>query len=265
MFAGYHGRKDLDGQVLVNVNGERCYRSGDYGRLDAKTGEVMFMGRRDFQIKLRGQRIELGHIEETIVGISESISNCIVMKYVHHEEEHLVAYVETVADGIDDEELRQKCLSHLSSCMIPSIFILLDRFPPSSNGKVDRKALPVPDFRAWKERATENREPMNLMERRVVQLWREILHIDQLPRNCPFFSLHGTSLSFMKLYSLYQLEFGKVQDIVTSLEQATIRQHAQLLAEADRSGSGIHYQSWLSLHTDQGKSTTTVYEAACYK
>ncbi|CAF4422359.1 unnamed protein product, partial [Adineta steineri] len=130
--------------------------TGDFGRIDGETGELIFMGRKDYQIKLRGQRIELGQIEHTIIKFSSLISGCIVMKYTYHEQEHIIAYVETTSTSVNDAELREKCLSTLPSYMVPSMFIILEKFPLSLNGKINRKALPIPDFMSFNKLINED-------------------------------------------------------------------------------------------------------------
>ncbi|CAF3701599.1 unnamed protein product [Rotaria sordida] len=79
VFAGYYGRADLTSQVLIDINGEQCYATGDLARLDFGSGELMFIGRRDFQVKVRGQRIELSAIELVIIQSSPSVINCVVV------------------------------------------------------------------------------------------------------------------------------------------------------------------------------------------
>lgn len=205
MFGGYYQRRDLTDRVLIDVNGEKCYRTGDLARIDAKTGELVFDGRKDFQVKLRGQRIELGHIEHTIIGFSPSISSCIVLKHLHRGQEQLVAYVETTSNATNEEDARQKCLSSLPAYMIPSVFIFLEKFPVTLNGKVDRKVLPSLSSLPMVKLLNTDLESMSPMEVHLHQLWCEVLHMDQISMTSSLFSLHGTSLSFMKLYSLYQL------------------------------------------------------------
>ena len=253
VFAGYYGRNDLTSQVLVEVENEECYATGDLGRLDVASGELYFAGRRDYQVKLRGQRIEVGEIEETVVKGSTLVTGCIVMKIVHHEEEHLVCYIEAPLDKIKEDDLRNQCRSSLAHHMIPSKFIILDRFPLTVNGKVNRKALPSPDFSSITRESADNITPHNDIEKRVQNLWCQVLGEEHIPINRSFFALHGSSLLFMKLYNHYQIEFGRVPDVVTCLRQATIYEHAQLLSETIASTNANQYQAWPCLKIDQGK------------
>lgn len=95
VFAGYHGRPELTAEVLIEVNGEQCYRTGDFGRWDTKCEQLIFVGRRDFQVKLRGQRIELSAIESVLMRSSSDVANCIVTKEESADQSHLAAYIKT--------------------------------------------------------------------------------------------------------------------------------------------------------------------------
>ena len=255
IFAGYYGRADLTAQVLIDVHGEQCYATGDFARWDLTVGELVFIGRRDFQVKLRGQRIELGQIETSIMKISSIISGCIVVKHTQDGQEHLLAYVEIPSGRIETHHLREECLRRLPSHLVPSLFTRLERFPLTPNGKIDRKALPKLDSVTSALSLDEETGRMSQMEQRVHELWRVVLHIERIPLGISFFAVHGTSLSFMKLYNLYQSEFGVVPDIADCFRQANIRQHAQLLTEAASLKDGRHYQAWTSLNITHGNLT----------
>ena len=242
---------------MIDINGEKCYRTGDFGRLDVKSGQLVFIGRKDFQVKLRGQRIELGQIEETVREISGLISGCIVMKYLHNEEEHLVAYVESSSDSVKEDELRDQCQCRLPPYMVPSMFVILERFPLSSNGKIDRKGLPPSNSVSLMDVIDDNNPPVSAMCVCVHELWCEVLHMKRISIDRSFFVLHGTSLLFMKLYNLYQIKFGISPDIVKCLRHATISEHAELLDEIINSTVCTRYQSWSCLNLDYGKMILT--------
>ncbi|CAF4593115.1 unnamed protein product, partial [Didymodactylos carnosus] len=154
VFVGYLHRDDLTRQVLIqipNVN-EKCYKTGDLVKIDSN-GELYFVGRVDFQIKLRGQRIEIGEIERIILNVSPCVTNCVVIKYQQQPEdqEHLIAYVQSSSSSSNNEmitieELKHYCQQYLPLYMIPTWFIILEQLPLNTNGKVDRKQLPKPDF-----------------------------------------------------------------------------------------------------------------------
>ena len=175
VFAGYLGRDDLTEKVLININGELFYRTGDLVRYD-NDGLLYYVGRKDHQVKLHGQRIELGEIERCLLDCSSHVSACVVTKYGDH---HLIAYVQS--DDIEENVLHDYCRSHLPPFMIPSIFIILKQLPLNTNGKLDRKALPSPDFSTLSSSSFFNQtnkvysEPSNEIEMRIHTLWCELL------------------------------------------------------------------------------------------
>ncbi|CAF1682357.1 unnamed protein product, partial [Adineta ricciae] len=130
VFAGYLHRDDLTSKALIHIDSDIYYRTGDIVRVDAN-GALHYRGRKDQQVKIRGQRIELGEIEKCI--LNTSVSACIVIKW---GEDHLVAYVQ--GSDVTENQLRDHCQSHLPPHMVPSMFIILDKLPLNANGKVDR-------------------------------------------------------------------------------------------------------------------------------
>ncbi|CAF4267201.1 unnamed protein product, partial [Adineta steineri] len=200
VFAGYLGRDDLTARVLVEIDSELFYRTGDLVKIDSN-GLLHYQGRKDHQIKLHGQRIELGEIERCLLNIT-SISACIVIKW---NDDYLVAYVQS-SSHMKDEELRQHCQSHLPPHMIPSIFIILDKLPLNPNGKVDRKQLPSPDFSlSTLLSADKSDTPLNPFEERIHTIWCQVLHSNQnhISRTTSFFSVGGHSLLLIQLYHHY--------------------------------------------------------------
>jgi acyl-coenzyme A synthetase/AMP-(fatty) acid ligase len=144
VFGEYYGREDLNEAVLIEMNGENCYKTGDYGGIDVKSGELMFVGRKDFQIKLRGQRIELSMIESAILHSSSEVLNCIVIKEDASNHSYLCAYLK-IRESMDKkkikEEVMTKCHDHLRSYMIPLKWFFVSDFLLNSNGKIDRQKL----------------------------------------------------------------------------------------------------------------------------
>jgi acyl-coenzyme A synthetase/AMP-(fatty) acid ligase len=146
VFAGYlTSDESINTRALVQlpdqkIDGMKFYRSGDLCRLNEQ-GEIICVGRADYQVKLRGQRLEVGEIEACIMQI-KNVTNCIVIKCSdsRSEQDFLGAYVESTSCSKD--EIHQQCRDHLPAYMVPSVFVILDRLPLNSNGKVDRKQLP---------------------------------------------------------------------------------------------------------------------------
>ncbi|CAF1449179.1 unnamed protein product, partial [Adineta steineri] len=188
VFAGYLGRDDLTHRTLLEIDDEIIYRTGDLVRMGHE-GHLYCVGRKDFQIKLRGQRIELGEIERCLLDIT-SISACVVMKY---NEDHLVAYVQS--SDINEQALREHCQSHLPPHMIPSFFIILDKLPLNPNGKIDRKVLPPPNFPSIQlTNSIELVLPTNDMEVSIHHIWCELFKQNQISTDTNIFTIGGHSL-----------------------------------------------------------------------
>ncbi|MDV8070277.1 non-ribosomal peptide synthase/polyketide synthase, partial [Rhodococcus sp. IEGM 1366] len=171
--------------------GERLYRTGDLVRW-TRSGSLEFVGRSDFQVKLRGQRIELGEIE-TLLAAQDVVSLAAVAVI----EDTLVAYVEPASGAVIDEtELRRRLADSLPGYMVPAVFMVLGALPLNANGKVDRRALPVPAFEAAVFRA-----PVSSVEQAVAQVFSDVLGIEQVGLDDDFFALGGNSLIATRVMS----------------------------------------------------------------
>ena len=252
VFGGYLHRQDQTDQVLVQLPNEEgiFYRTGDFVRIEPTSRLLFYVGRNDFQVKLRGQRIEVGEIEATIIKVRSDINNCVVIKLNHHNSEHLVAYLQTKA-RLDADLLREECSKHLPLYMIPSLFVLIDRFPLNPNGKIDRSALPSPHFSS--QTTNEGEEPPQTeMERRVASIWCDVLHLDSIRSTTKsFFKLGGHSLLLIRLHQTYQSIFQQSLNIADLFHQTTIQDHLKLL-EVHRP---IVEPTWHSLNINEGPAS----------
>ncbi|UJR06584.1 hypothetical protein I4U23_010868 [Adineta vaga] len=249
IFSGYYRRDDLTKHVIIYINDELFYRTGDLVKFDNK-GLLYYQGRKDFQIKLHGQRIELGEIERCLLSIT-SISTCVVMKWGQH---HLVAYVQSSV--VSEKELHEYCQSHLPPHMIPSHFIILDKLPLNPNGKIDRKHLPSPNFSSATVSTDNHFEaPLNELESRICNVWRQVLDYKghHISRTTNFFTIGGHSLLFIELYHRYQSLFNFDTHTLllgSFIQQPTIFQHSQLLQTV--TNNDMQATVWHSLHINRG-------------
>ncbi|REF28317.1 amino acid adenylation domain-containing protein [Xenorhabdus cabanillasii] len=197
------------------------YRTGDLARY-LPNGDIEYLGRNDFQVKLRGFRIELGEVE-TALSSHASVKECLVL--VREDtpgDARLVAYVipASVTDLADKqtETLNQTLKAHLQTClpafMVPSHIVWLATFPLTANGKLDRKALPLPAASMIPSEVAE--PPRSGTETRLAQLWAELLNINPPGRQTHFFEAGGYSLLAVALMMRIHQEFG-VSVLLSSL------------------------------------------------
>ncbi|MEC7521818.1 MAG: amino acid adenylation domain-containing protein, partial [Myxococcota bacterium] len=181
--------------------GERLYRTGDLSAWSAD-GQLMFHGRIDHQVKLRGQRVELGDIESVLQdapGVRQAVA---VVRSDTPGVQRLVAYV--VGDGIDDDALRAHAERWLPAHMVPAAWVSLDALPLTPNGKVDRRALPAPSL---PEGATGG-PPETDTERALARVFGELLGVEQVGRGDDFFRLGGHSLLATRMISMLRERLG---------------------------------------------------------
>ncbi|WP_081990837.1 non-ribosomal peptide synthetase [Xenorhabdus nematophila] len=200
---GYLNRPELTADRFLidpfsDISGARLYRTGDLARY-LPDGNLEFLGRNDQQVKIRGFRIELGEIEARLAE-HPAVREATVLVLGDGQDKRLVAYI--VADV--NEELVNNLRSHLSKVlpdyMVPAAFMRLDAFPLTPNGKLDRRALPIPDNEAFARQVYA--APQGETEMALVAIWCELLGVERIGRQDNFFTLGGHSLLAMRMISL---------------------------------------------------------------
>ncbi|MEZ2299692.1 amino acid adenylation domain-containing protein, partial [Variovorax sp. RCC_210] len=211
---GYLKRSGLTAERFVAANdGQRLYRTGDLVRWNNE-GQLEYLGRIDHQVKVRGFRIELGEIEAQLQAQPE-VREAVVIA----NEARLVGYVS--GNNIDTATLRERLGEALPDYMVPSVIMVLDALPLNANGKVDRKALPAPEF--TNDRAYE--APEGEVEQALATIWSEVLNVPRVGRTNNFFELGGHSLLALRLLESVRAKGWTVQ-------VRTLFQHPQLAAFA---------------------------------
>ncbi|PWB82119.1 MAG: non-ribosomal peptide synthetase, partial [Methylocystaceae bacterium] len=200
---GYIGRPDLTAERFVpdpfGGPGERLYRTGDLGRMD-NDGVLMFHGRIDQQIKIRGYRVEPGEIEARLRDHPDVDGAAVIAYETAAGQVRLAAYV--VANGRpapSSEVLRAHLGRSLPDYMSPSTFVSLDSFPVTSNGKIDRKRLTVPDGAATI--STTYHAPRSDVEAQLARIYADVLGVDKVGVDDNFFSLGGDSITSIQAAS----------------------------------------------------------------
>ena len=235
---GYWRRPDLTEKAFrpdPERADERLYFTGDLGsRLP--DGCLLHHGRKDFQVKIRGVRIEPGEIQSVLIE-HDSVRDAVVVACREgRREARLFGYV--VADPerpVAADELKRHIQSKLPDYMIPAAIVALDRFPVTANGKLDRVALPEPtrpDFVGGNEFVPARTR----VERQLAKIWTEVLDVPGIGMTDNFFYLGGNSLSAAWLFTQVENVFGVKLALATLMSAPTIEQMARVLAEEVRAG-----------------------------
>lgn len=223
---GYYKNEALTRTVFVqnplvdNVN-DIVYKTGDLGRY-LPDGNIEVLGRLDNQVKINGIRIELNEIERAVLDL-EDISGVVVKS--HRSEDHfmsLIAYY--TGEKRDAEQFRTTLSNVLNQHAIPSYFIHMVEFPLNMNGKIDKKALPVPEDIMMG--GVDFESPAEGLESTLAKFWREILGLERIGRNISFFGIGGHSLRAIQLAARIQREFGISIKITDIFLHKTIRELA---------------------------------------
>ncbi|WP_316524401.1 non-ribosomal peptide synthetase [Kitasatospora brasiliensis] len=225
---GYVDRPGLTAERFVacpfGEAGGRMYRTGDVVRWTT-AGELEFVGRADDQVKLRGFRIELGEVEAAFTAHPAVGQVCATVRQDQPGDKRLVAYV---TGEVEADELRGFVTDRLPGYMLPAAIVVLDELPVNPNGKVDRKALPAPDYNG----ADGGREPRTATERALCELFAEVLGLARISIDDNFFDRGGHSLLATKLVSRIRAGLGAELPIRTLFDHPTVALLAAALPDS---------------------------------
>ncbi|HEX7892996.1 MAG TPA: amino acid adenylation domain-containing protein, partial [Terriglobales bacterium] len=227
---GYFGRLDLTAERFIpnpfgSSKNPRMYKTGDLCRW-LPDGQIEYLGRLDHQIKLRGFRIELGEIE-AVLAEHPGVRQCLVTAREDSPGlKRLVAYLVPKTQLPSSDELAAHLKQRLPEFMIPSAFVTLAAMPLTPNGKVDRKALPAPEY----EERGERTAPRNPTEEVVAGVWAEVLHVKSVSVEDNFFELGGHSLLATQVISRLRQAFQIELPLRAVFEAPTVAGLAALIA-----------------------------------
>lgn len=234
---GYLGQPELTAERFVAdpfVEGERMYHAGDVARW-RDDGSVVYLGRSDHQVKLRGLRIELGEIEAVAMTSGLTRSASVIVREDRAGHQRLVGYLVPEPD-YDEAALRAHLLAHLPDYMVPAAWVCLESLPTTSNGKLDRAALPQPEFGS-----VAGRVPETPTEKVLAQLYTEVLGLaDTTDAEGDFFTLGGDSLLAVHLMSRIEREWGRDPGLGALFEHPSVEGLARVIeSSADQTDHGL--------------------------
>ncbi len=237
MARGYLHRPELTAKKFVShplshESTAKLYRTGDLARY-LPDGNVEFLGRLDDQVKIRGFRIELGEVEAVLNQHPHVFNTVAIAREDIPGDKRLIAYIILEPQATPSQsELREFLRQKLPDYMIPSVFVFLDKFPLTPNGKINRRALPKPEL-TLQEREETFIAPRNELEEKLAVIWQEILKIEPIGIHDNFFELGGHSLLTVSLVTKIETTLGKKLPITALFELTTIAQLANYLKNED--------------------------------
>src|SRR5207253_5998236 len=254
---GYLNRPELTAERFIphpfsGKPGLRLYKTGDQARY-LPDGTIEYLGRIDHQVKIRGHRIELGEIEQVLLQYP-TVRECVVVtRQSQAGSQQLVAYmvlVQPQQTGEEQAALRSFLRERLPDYMVPSHFVVLEALPLTSNGKVDRRALPAPEPLADMHQSYT--APRTSVEQTLTEVWSQVVRLPQVGIHDNFFALGGDSILSLSLIA--QARRAGLQLTVKQLFQApTIAQLSQLVTPAAPPASSLEQERGSS----QGALTLT--------
>lgn len=225
---GYHDRPELTAERFIAHPFGRLYRTGDLARW-RPDGMLEFLGRADDQVKIRGFRIELGEIEAVLASHPAVAQAAVVPREDTPGLQRLVGYVVPTGDAPEPAALRQFVAERLPDYMVPPAFVAIDRIPRTTNGKLDRAALPAPDLAA----TVAGRPPRDHRERILCGYFANLLGLDEVSIDDDFFSLGGHSLLVARLIGRIRTDFDVTVGIRTVFEAPTVAKLAPQLTDTE--------------------------------
>jgi amino acid adenylation domain-containing protein len=234
---GYLNRLELTEQKFIpnpfsTVPESKLYKTGDLARF-LPNGQIECLGRIDYQVKVRGFRIDLGEIEATMTNCPEVKQAIAIVREDRPNDKTLVGYfVPDLENGQAADHqvsvLREFLKARLPDYMVPTRFMVLDAMPLTPNGKIDRRALPTPDLSNI-QLDTEFVPPSNPIEKKLANIWADILGVERVGIHDNFFELGGHSLLALRLFAKMEQVFGRTFSLATLFEAPTVKDLSDII------------------------------------
>jgi natural product biosynthesis luciferase-like monooxygenase protein len=229
---GYKDRRGLTAERFVpdpfsREPGRRLYRTGDLGRR-RRDGAFEWVGRADFQVKIRGHRVELGEIEAALLR-SPDVREAAIVVPAGRPANELIAYVVSQSEALDERAVKEDLRTQLPEHMIPRDVVRVTELPRTSNGKLDRRALASRRVEARQTRASSHARTD--LERRILDVWRAVLGREDIGIDDNFFDVGGHSLLMAQAHSELQTRLSREWPLVRMLEFPTVADLARHLGD----------------------------------
>jgi amino acid adenylation domain-containing protein len=246
---GYLNLPELTAEKFVvdpfRTGEARMYRTGDLARYRAD-GNIECLGRIDYQVKIRGYRLELGEIEAALKEQPEIKQAVVIAREDRPGDKRLVAYMVSTASAVPTTfELSTRLKRQLPDYMVPTAYVFLDQIPISANGKIDRKALPLP-AETQTLHADTYIAPRTDLEKMLAGIWAEILEVEQIGLDDDFFGLGGHSLVGVRLLAKIRKTYQVNLELAVLFEARTVRQFADVIRKL-KQPAGAEQKTWSTL------------------
>ncbi|WP_419698194.1 non-ribosomal peptide synthetase [Mucilaginibacter sp. NFX135] len=265
---GYLNRPELTDERFVDdifsgIPGSKMYRTGDLGKI-REDGEIFCLGRIDHQVKVRGYRIELEEIEQNLLKQDNVKQAVVIAREDTPGNPRLVGYV-IINDQKSDNDLRAQfdtwqrgLLEVLPEYMVPDDFVIMETIPITPNGKIDRKALPKPNYSNI-QRSGEIVAPRTSNEKLVADIWTELMGLETISIFDNFFELGGRSLVAVKIMARLEQETGKRLPLATLFEHSTVE---KLAARLELDATSITWESLVPIKPNGTKMPLYIVHGA---
>ena len=243
---GYLGQRDLtDAVFIANPYGPgKLYKTGDLACF-REDGSILFMGRNDFQVKIRGLRIEIEEIEKTIASVPGILESAVVVRRDKNERQVICAFY-SEESPVELTKIKKAVTDKLPRYMLPHIFTKLDRLPGTSSGKINRKALPEVDLHSI-ARHKVYEAPQGMQEQLLAELWENVLEYTPVGRNDHFFDVGGDSLKAIELISRAQ-SLGVSLSLQSIFDFPTVRELSLHLQKNTEEPGASDHSDFLPIH-----------------
>jgi acyl carrier protein len=219
---GYCNRPQLTGEKFVDtphLSAHRVYRTGDLGRW-RPDGNMEFLGRIDFQVKIRGVRIELEEIENLLHSHDDIKTAIVMQRQTQKHEKYLCAYI-VAETTISSSDLREFLAKELPEFMIPSVFMQIDSIPLTPSGKVNRKALEKMGRQL--QLGTTYVAPQDDFEKNIADIWKEVLSVQKVGIHDNYFDLGGNSFNIIHISTRLKENMGVEIPVIELFRYTTVK------------------------------------------